>query len=80
MHHQSLVPAEKQPNVIEDRQKKILKMEELKLYLVEFNEDSIIKEKTYPANCIVNSSDCQPVIVNTYDVFIFFTNNRIRKA
>lgn len=47
----------KRPDIIEDRKKFFNKMEELKLYLVEFNEDGTMKEKNYPANCIVGGSD-----------------------
>lgn len=33
------------------------KMEELKLYLVEFDKNDKIKDKTYPSNCAVDSKD-----------------------
>lgn len=68
------------PDVVEDQKKFLHKVEELKPYLVEFNEDGIMKEKIYSVDCTVGDSDCRPVIVITYDEYIFSANNRIRKA
>ena len=70
----------KRPNIIKDCKKFLEKMEELKPYLVEFNEDSTMKEKNYPANCAVGGSDCRPVIVITRDECTFSANDGIRKA
>lgn len=48
-------------------------MDELKPYVVEFNEDDTIKDKEYP-------KIWQPIIGITYNKYIFSTNNSICKA
>ena len=70
----------KRPNIMKDCKKFLEKIEELKPYLVEFNEDSTMKKKNYPANCAVNGSYGQPVIIITHDECKFFANNGIRKV
>ena len=74
------IDGHKQPNIIEDRKKFFEKMEELKPYLVEFNEDGTIKEKNYLANCTVGDSNRRPVIVIIYNECTFSTNDGICKA
>ena len=44
-------------DVVEDRSNFLKKMEELKPYMVEFNEDSTIKPKAYPPNCVVKGEN-----------------------
>lgn len=61
------VDGHERPDVVEDRKKFLHKTEELKPYLVEFNEDGTMKEKIYPADCAVGGSDRRPVIVITHD-------------
>ena len=67
-------------DVIEDRKRFLKKMEELKSYLVEFNEDGTMKKKNYPVNCSVGGCDRRSVIVITHDECPFFANDGIRKA
>lgn len=43
-----------QPDVIEDRERFLKIMEELKPYMVEFNKDGIMKDKKYPLDYIVD--------------------------
>lgn len=49
-------------------------------YLVEFNEDSIIKDKVYSSGYKVNNSEHQPIIVIIYNEYTFSANDGIRKA
>lgn len=74
------VDGHERPNVVEDWKKFLHQMEELKPYLVEFNEDRTMKEKIYPADCAVGGSDRRPVIVITHDECTFSANDGIRKA
>lgn len=55
-------------------------IKELELYLVEFEEDDIIKAKNYPSDCKVRSDKRQPIIVITHNKCTFSLNNSIRKA
>ena len=48
----------KRSDVIEDHKRFLNKMEELKPYLVKFNEDGIIKDKIYLPDCAVGVGDC----------------------
>lgn len=53
------------------------KNKKIKPYIVEFNEDGIIKSKMYPSNYIVNDEECWPIIVITHDECIFSAKNGI---
>lgn len=61
------VDGHEQSDIIEDRKKFLYKMEKLKLYLMKFNKDGIMKKKIYLANCAIEGSDYQLVIVITYN-------------
>ena len=52
-------------------------MEEFKLYIVEFEENCAIKPKIYSSDCIVGGNNWQPIMVITYDEYIFSANNEI---
>ena len=67
-------------DVVEDCKRFLNKMEELKPYLVEFNEDDAMKDKTYPSDCIVGGEDRRPVIIITHDKCTFSANDTIYKA
>lgn len=56
------------------------KIKKLNLFLVEFNKDGTIKPKIYFFNCIVENEDFWPIIVITYNKYIYLANNRIQKA
>ena len=55
-------------------------MEELKPYMVTFEENGTMKPKIYPLNFAVGGDNCRPIIVITYDECIFSTNDGIWKA
>lgn len=74
------IDGHERPDVVEDRNKFLQKMEELKPYLVEFKKDGTMKEKIYPSDCAVDGEERRPVIVITHDECTFSANNRIRKA
>ncbi len=44
-------------NVVEDRTNFLRKMEELKPYMVEFNEDGTMRPKVYPPDCAVEGEN-----------------------
>lgn len=55
-------------------------MKDLEPYLVEFEEDGLIKNKEYPADCEVWNTNCRPIILITHDECIFSANDEICKA
>ena len=67
-------------DVVEDRIHFLKKMEELKPYMVEFNENGTMKPKVYPSDCAVEGKNRRPVIVITHDECTFSANNGVRKA
>lgn len=67
----------KQLDIVKDHKIFLNKIEELKLYIVEFDKDGIIKSKVYPLEYIVKSKDQKPIIVITYNKCICSTNNGI---
>ena len=64
-------------DVIEDCNNFLKKMKELKPYMVEFEEDSAMKAKTYPSNCKVRGPNQSPIVVITHDECTFSANNSI---
>ena len=71
------VDGHEQADVVEDRKNFLKKMEELKLYMIEFYENGAIKPKTYPPDCVVGEENRQPVIVITHDKCTFSANDRV---
>ena len=67
-------------DVVEDCKNFLLKMEELKPYVVEFKEDGTIKPKAYPFHCTVGGDERQPIIVITHDKCIFSANNGVQRV
>lgn len=67
-------------DVIEDRNNFLKKMEELKPYMIEFEEDGAMKAKTYPSDCEVGGPGRRPIVVITHDECTFSANDGIRKA
>lgn len=55
-------------------------MKKLELYLVEFEEDNIMKAKNYSLDCKAEGNKYQPIIIIIYDKTIFSSNNSICKA
>ena len=66
-----------QLDIVKDQINFLQKMEELKPYIVEFEENNVIKPKVYPANCTVGGNNRQLVIVITHNKCTFLANNEI---
>lgn len=75
-----LVDRDKQADIIEDSKRFFNKIKEHKLYLVEFNDNSIINDKIYPFDYIITGEDCWLIIIITYNEYIFLANSNICKA
>ena len=71
------IDGHEQPDVVEDRNRFLVKIEELKPYMVEFNEDGLIKAKDYLVDGTVGGEERCPIIVITYDECTFSANNGI---
>ncbi len=69
-----------QSDVIEDCKVFLNKIKELKPYIVELDEDNIIKPKVHPLDCAVKGNNWRPIIVITHNEYIFSTNDGIQKA
>lgn len=67
-------------DVVEDRNNLLKKMEELKPYMVEFEEDGAMKAKTYPFDCAIGGPNRRPIVVITHDECTFSANDGIRKT
>ena len=74
------IDGHKRSNVVKDCKRFLNKIEELKPYLVKFNEDGIIKDKTYILNYVIKSGDCQSVIIVTDNQCTFLANDGIYKV
>ena len=74
------VDGHERPDVVEDRERFLKTMEELKPYMVDFNEDGTMKDKEYPLDCAVGGGIRRPIIVITHDECTFSANDSIRKA
>lgn len=70
----------KQPDVVQDYQTFLKVIKELKSYLVEFNQDRIMKAKEYLSNYAIEGANHQLVIRIIYDKDIFSVNNDIQRA
>ena len=64
-------------DVVEVRKNFLKKMEELKPYIVEFEEDGTMKAKTDPSDCAIGGPNRRPIVVITHDECTFFANNSI---
>lgn len=53
----------KQLNIIKNCANFVRKIEELKSYIVKFNQNGVIKPKIYFFNCAVKRENCQPVAI-----------------
>lgn len=74
------IDGHKQSDVVKDYKNFLKKIEELKPYKIQFEEDGIIKAKTYLSDCAVGGPNQHPIIVITHDECTFSTNNGIQKA
>lgn len=66
--------------MVEDQNYFLIKIEELKLYMIEFNKDSTIKAKDYPIDYAVESEKRRLIILITYNECTFSANDRVQKA
>ena len=66
-------------DIVEDR-KNFLGMEELKSYMIKFEENGTIKKKIYLSDCIVYGPNRRPIIVIFLDEYTFSANDGIIKA
>ena len=55
------------------------KIKKLKFYIIKFNENSIIKNKKYFLNCIIDRKVWLLIVIIIFDKYIFFVNNNIYK-
>lgn len=74
------VDGHKRSDVMEDYKRFLNKMKELKSYLVEFDQNGKMKNKTYSSDCAVGAEDRWLVIVITYNECTFSANDGICKA
>ena len=66
--------------MVEDHERFLKTIEELKPYMVEFNKNGIMKDKEYPLDCAVGRVIRQPITMITNDECMFSANDGIRKA
>lgn len=66
----------KQSDLIKNCCDFLKKIEKLKLLIIKFNQDNIIKPKVYYFNYIIKKNS-QSVIINIYNKCIFSTNDRV---
>ena len=57
MRKDVFIDGHKRLDVVEDRNNFLTKIEDLKLYMVEFEEDGKMKPKDYPSDCAVGGND-----------------------
>ena len=69
------IDGHERPDVVEDWNCFLTKMEELKPYMIEFNENSAMKAKNYPDDCAVGGEERRPIIVITHDECTFSAND-----
>ncbi len=74
------VDGHERSDVVEGCKNFLTKIEELKPYVVEFEEDGTMKPKAYPFDCAVGGDECRPIIVITHDECTFSANNGIQRA
>ena len=63
--------------MVENRNYFLTKIEELKPYMVEFNEDGAMKANNYPVDCIVEDEERHPIIVINHNEYTFSANNGV---
>ena len=70
----------KRPDMVKDQNRFLIKIEELKPYMIEFNEDGAKKAKHYPVDCVVGDKKRYPIIVITHNECTFSANDGVCKA
>lgn len=69
-----------QSDFVENCKNFLRRIKELKLYIVKFEENSVIKDKIYLFDYTVHDNDYYLIIIIIYNEYIFSTNDRIWKA
>ena len=67
-------------DVLEDENNFLTKIEDLRPYMVKFEENSAMKPKIYLFDCEKRGDDGQPIIVITHDECTFFANDGIQRV
>lgn len=80
MGKDEFIDGHKQLDIIEDSKNFLKKIEEFKLYIVEFEANGAIKAIIYPFDCAVGKLNWHPIIVITHDECTFSANNDIQKV
>ena len=74
------VDEHKQSDIVKDHINFLRKMEELKPYIVKFDENGKMKPKVYPSDCVMRGENRQPIIVIIYNKCTFSENDGVYKA
>lgn len=74
------VDSHEQPDIMKDWYHSLTKIEELKPYIIEFNEDGEMKAKNYPVDYVVRGEKFHSIIVIIYNECTFFPNDRVWKV
>lgn len=77
MRKDVFIDEHEQSDVVKDCRNFLRKIEELKPYMVEFEENGAMKDKIYPSNCAVHGNDHRPIIIITHHECKFSANDRI---
>lgn len=64
-------------DIIKNYEEFIKKIEELKSYIIEFEEKDIINNKIYLPDYVVSGKNCQSFVLTTYNKCTLFINNGI---
>lgn len=74
------VDKHKQSDIVKYCKKFFKKIGEFKPYIVKFEENSIMKPKVYPSDCIVGGDNWRTIIVIIYNKYTFFTKDGVWRA
>ena len=74
------VDRHKRADIVKDYKDFLKRLDKLKPYMVEFEEDGTMKPKIYPFDCAVRGDKRRPIIVITHDECRFSANDGIRRA
>ena len=70
----------KRSDLVDDQTTFLTRIEDLKLYMIEVEENGTMKSKIYPSDCEVRGNDRRPIIVITNDEYTFSANDGIWRA
>lgn len=70
----------KQSNIMSNSKNFLINIKKLKLYMMGFKKDDIIRPNTYFFNYVITKNERQANIVITHDKYIFYINNRVPRA